>query len=497
MTNSIIDKLCEFRNRLFDLFIYRADSTMDLIDAIAGQVSKESIVKLSLNELFRRSYSSITDVVDNLFRRKANKNPKPNELLEDQMKITNLISEQCPKLVSRPFHLFAIDCSSTPRIYSDKMEDRGFVHSPTKVPGQKPVTVGHQYSTLVYLPERLEPSNPHWVIPLSVVRVKTEESGTSVGMTQISQTVTNTSFKDHLCLVTCDSAYSHTNNVMQIDQVKNLVFASRMRNNRKFYTQLPGSCTANSKKKRGRPKVYGESWVLNNPGNADECEIIDYTTASGKVFKMKIERWCDRIDKGKINKPSESAEQENTDKTEDEVVSICFDAIRVTMFKSNGKPAYKKPLWIMVTGDRRREICLKDIAISYLQRFDIEHFFRFAKQKLLLTSFQTPDVRHEENWWWLCIMSYVMLYLSRTLGEHIINPWEKKLNKKNNEIMSPTQIQRSYERIIRRIGTPSCFPKPRGKSVGRVKGTVLPKRIDRAIIKKSKKPSKRKESAAA
>src|ERR1700722_20642324 len=56
MTNAIVNKLKKFRTDLFAFFTYRADSTMDLIDAIAGQSSKESTVKISLSTLFRRTY---------------------------------------------------------------------------------------------------------------------------------------------------------------------------------------------------------------------------------------------------------------------------------------------------------------------------------------------------------------------------------------------------------------------------------------------------------
>ena len=116
MTNVIIEQLRSFRNKLFHLLLYRADSTLDLIDAIAGQVSKKSSVKLSLSHLFRRSYSSITDVIDNLFRRKANTNPSPEETNEDQLKITLLLIEQCPKSLHRSCKLLAVDCSSNPRV---------------------------------------------------------------------------------------------------------------------------------------------------------------------------------------------------------------------------------------------------------------------------------------------------------------------------------------------------------------------------------------------
>lgn len=485
MTSAIIEQVCNFRNSLFNLFSYRRDSTMDLIDAIAGQPSKDSTVKVSLSSLFRRGYCSITDVVDNFFRTKANIDPKPEDLKESRIKIIQLIAKQCPNPHQRSFHLFAVDCSPAPRMYAEKLEDRGFVHAPTKVPGQMPITIGHQYSTLVYLPERFAFSEPHWVIPLSNERVASKANGTIVGMEQLLEVITETHFKDHLCLAVSDSAYSNVNCNQLTAKIENLVCASRMRNNRVFRCKLPKS---ERERKRGRPRIYGNPWTLKDPKIPDESILIEHQTASGRICKIRIERWRDKMDLGKSTQSETEQDDTNTKKIgrdcKDE--PILFDAIRVTILTTEGKVMYKKPLWIMVTGKRKQEISIEDIARSYLQRFDIEHFFRFAKQKLLLVDFQTPDVRHEENWWWLSILSYVMLYLCRSLGDHIRYPWEKKLESKKNGIRTPTQIQRSYEIIIRQIGTPARDSKPRGKSPGRSKGYQMPKRKDYPVVKKTK-----------
>ena len=51
----------------------------------------------------------------------------------------------------------------------------------------------------------------------------------------------------------------------------------------------------------------------------------------------------------------------------------------------------------------------------------------FSKQNLLLDSYQTPDVSHEENWWQLAILSYAQLYLANTLASLLPKPWEKHL----------------------------------------------------------------------
>ena len=74
---------------------------------------------------------------------------------------------------------------------------------------------------------------------------------------------------------------------------------------------------------------------------------------------------------------------------------------------------YKRPLWLSVFGERRNEITLYDAYQSYNSRYDIEHFFRFSKQNLLLDAYQTPDVEHEELWWQLCMLAYTQLYLGK------------------------------------------------------------------------------------
>ena len=195
-----------------------------------------------------------------MHRRNPKLIPTPEELQLDRLKITQLFAEECPKPKSKPFALFAVDCSSNPRVYSEKLEDRSYVHQPTKVPGQKPITVGHQYSTLVYLPEKSSSMDPHWVIPLSTVRVQSNRSGTLVGMEQITQIMTETQFKDgQLCVLVDDSAYSHAECIQKTLSLKNLVNVSRMRNNRIFYLEPTG---VKGSRKRGRPKIYGERWAL-------------------------------------------------------------------------------------------------------------------------------------------------------------------------------------------------------------------------------------------
>ena len=123
MTNLIISEAVAFREELFACFEYRADATMDAIDAIAGTPCKESVVKISLSPLFRRKHDSIHDVIGCLFKEKSASNPSLSAG-NGRQKIITLLSEQC-ETPKRKFALFAVDCTPNPRIYSKKLEDRG------------------------------------------------------------------------------------------------------------------------------------------------------------------------------------------------------------------------------------------------------------------------------------------------------------------------------------------------------------------------------------
>lgn len=62
-----LDQPKQFRQELYQLFPYRADALMDLLDALCSNTQARSVVELSLNPLFRREYGSLHDALDQLF----------------------------------------------------------------------------------------------------------------------------------------------------------------------------------------------------------------------------------------------------------------------------------------------------------------------------------------------------------------------------------------------------------------------------------------------
>jgi hypothetical protein len=161
--------------------------------------------------------------------------------------------------------------------------------------------------------------------------------------------------------------------------------------------------------------------------------------------------------------------------------------VRIVRYDEKGNQAFKHPLWLIVMGQRRHELTLEHIHQAYACRFDLEHFFRFGKQKLLLANFQTPDVEREEHWWQLAHIAYAQLWMARHVADALPRPWERNLPATKQRLISPTLVQRDFARIIRQLGTPAQPPKPRGISSGRRKGMALPKRPRQIVVVKSQK----------
>jgi hypothetical protein len=214
-------------------------------------------------------------------------------------------------------------------------------------------------------------------------------------------------------------------------------------------------------------------------GEPDAREVVPLTLRNGRVCQVEIEAWYNLLMRGMKNIPMHK---------------YPFTLLRIIVKDSKGKQVFNHPLWLIIIGERRREISLLDAYEGFRQRYDLEHFFRFGKNKLLLTSYQTSDVEREESWWEIVGLAYVQLYLAAPLAQKLPRPWERYLPEfkkgKSEELPSPSMVQRNIVRIVGAIGTPAESPKLRGKSPGRPKGYVLRKRERLpVIIKKIKRGS--------
>jgi len=461
------EKLRKFREELYHYFPYRADALFNLLDALCASGHQcRSVIELSESPVFSRKYSSITDgIADGLSQ----------ACFSD---IEKLIF----KTTTEPEQptLFFVDATPNPRPFARKLPERSMVHSPNPAPGNKPVCIGHQYSLLTMAPAHQEYADRNWQIPLSAKRAGLDEKSNEVGMQQLLEAIEKHELDDKLTINASDSLYGTEPCRQAASSKENLVHLFRLANHRNVYC-LPDDEDRKTKG-AGRKKVYGRKVKLSKSETYPKPEstsFMEFTNKRGKRYQAELTLFTNMLFRG-----SRGFQAENHP----------FNIVRVVVRDKNNNLVFKRPLWIAAQGKRRHELSTMFIYQSYRQRYDIEHYFRFGKQKLLMNKYQTPDIRHEENWWRLTALAYVQLFLASKLADSLPRPWERYLpefnknsSQSSKEVNSPSQTQRCFVNILKTIGTPAKEPVPRGKPSGRSAGETQSNRKLQSIHFKTKK----------
>ena len=475
-SQSIKEFLC-WRENLYHGVNSRKETVIELVDALSSNSIASSVVELSENPLFRRDYNSLYKGIQEFLPDKNDDNysQQVNYLLE-------AVSQTIPTPVSRNFHLFGIDTTPCPRPFSATLADKTFIHYPNPIKGNKPISIGHSYSVICALPERIATGNVPWAVPLFAERVPSSEKATNIGNKQLEKIFNTGSFcGDKLSVLVADSFYSQRDFIGEQVKQNNLVTVTRIRSNRVFYRQFI------SKKKQkitsGHPRWYGDKFDLKDENTWHEPTRVSqsiFTTKKGRQLTVTISGWNRMLMKGTQNYKMNRHP---------------FTLLRITITDKVGNRIWK-PMWLIVIGSRREELSLIDCYESYRQRYDIEHLFRFGKQKLLMTAYSTPDVEHEENWFKLTLIAYVNLWTARNLAIVLPHAWEQYLKTNKSVKITPSLVQRDFYRIISTLGTMASIPKRRGYSSGRIKGYKKTPRTRHQVIIKSQKKSKKQRKVS-
>ena len=468
MNTNASKQLEQFRLEVYHSFDRRADASMELLDALAGNRQARSVVELSLAPGFRRTYSSVYVAVGACFAI-----TKAEQRRQREQTLLGLVAAHLARPQRRKFWLFGIDATAVPRVFAPTLPDRGFVHCANPIAGNKPITLGHQYSLLAYLPDKLPGGEPAWIIPLIWRRISTQESELEVGVAQVATLMADERlpFHNDLCVQVDDSRYSTPAFLHPVAQYANLVTIARLRSTRTLYRQA--APVAADARQAGHPKWYRDSFALHNSttwGLPAQTVETTRTSRRGRTYTVQIQAWHDLLMRGTRDCAMHAQP---------------FMLVRVRLLDAAGQPAFKRDLWLVVLGARRQELTLREIQQAYAQRFDLEHFFRFGKQRLLLTDFQTSDTQRETNWLQLVQLAYVQLYLARSLVKANRRPWERYLPSQPATPATPSATQRAFAEIIRPIGTPAVAPKRRGNAPGRAKGAHPGPRPRYPVVKKT------------
>ena len=453
--------LQQFRASLYQTFTNRADTVMELIDALCSSPGAQSPVALTLAPVFRRTYSTLYKAIA--------------EFKWEGLQLARLLAPSLPAPRQRGFWLLGVDVTPQPRPFARTLTDRGMVYQPTVVKGNKPVTVGHQYATVALLPEPEVGVSGSWLAPLLTQRVATTQDKELVGAGQIDALLQDRRLPFHqdLCVEVGDSSYSKPEYLHANRHHANLVTIARVRGTRTFYRQYVEQTTTVC---RGHPTWFGAPFSLQDATtwhSPDAAITLWEDSRRGKRYRVEIQAWYNLLMPGK-QKPHPLP-----------MHRYPFTLVRIVRYDEHGQQVTEHPLWLLVIGQRRHELRLVDIYQAYGQRFDLEHFFRFGKQQLLLVDFQTPETEREAQWGQLVLIAYAQLWMARHVAQLLPRPWERNLPAMRSLRISPTLVQRDFARIIRQLGTPAQPPKHRGNSPGRRQGSKLPPRPFQKVVVKS------------
>ena len=129
----------QFRRDVYQNFSRLKDASMDLLDALCSTPNARSVPELSLSPYYRREHSSIyTSIEKSRMEKKS---------------LHSLAAPLIPFPEKRSCWLFGLDATPQKRQFARSLADRGYIHYPNPVGRNKPILIGHEYSTVAVLPE--------------------------------------------------------------------------------------------------------------------------------------------------------------------------------------------------------------------------------------------------------------------------------------------------------------------------------------------------------
>lgn len=471
----------------------------NLVMSLASDNGSSSVTQLSENRCYHYQYSSICDSVHNLYRcSKEQLNGETYIALRQYLESVLLAhkSAYLPDKFDGAFYLLNTDTTPAVRPHSPTLPDRGYVHVPnSRVKGNRPVDVGYEYSVIGLSARRplYSAVEAAWNLPLSSRRVPTDVVKGTFTAQQVLDLLGNphSGLGKELVVNALDRQYGTPEYVADTHQEKRLVNIIRLKSNRKVWRKLTEQEVQQRRQanadQRGANAVFGQQYKLNESQEwtlqPDEQVEFGVQLGSGRKALVRLKGYNDMLIRTKRGKNMK-------DKP--------FRLVSVELIDPTTEaPIFKRKMWLAIWGDRRGELTLEQIYWSYRNRFDIEHYFRFGKQRLLMDSYQTPDVQHLDNWMEIVGLAYWLLWAARHEATHQVYKWQKYDPRHQQRVKyqlppTPSEVQRQLQTIILSFEQEPFVPKLKIKSEGRQRGDVQVKRQRYKVVRKGKKKPKKR-----
>lgn len=443
-----LNNLIEFRQASYRCLGKAKDALFELSDALMLTPSAPSLAHLSLSPLFRRKWPSVYEALqDGTADREA--------LL--RLYSSYVQESVCPTL-STPRVLLAGDNTAWPRPLARTLSERTYLHQPAVLPGLggRPVTAGHGYSTVAWIPQE----EGSWALPLLHERITPTENALDKAASQLEKT--RAALPEGVELIGMyDSQYGcapfvEATSSIECDKVL------RLRPNLRLFEAPPPY------RGRGPHPKHGAAFKLKDPGtwgNTDELLWVD-DPQQGWVM---VQVWHN------LHFRTSPHQQ--------------MSVIRISRPGARGTRRDPKAQWLAWVGYQgRRPPAVEEWWKLYGRRFALDHWYRFAKQRLHWTTPQLSTPQQCEVWSELMPLVMWELWLSREVVSDRPLPWHKpQLAGK----LTPGRVTTGMGGVIARIGTPAGVPKPRGYSPGWPTGKARQLRERAPVFKKPKKQPQR------
>lgn len=421
---SHFDKLRAFRHKAYTLIGNGRDALFDLMDAVLVSRSVYSFAELSLSPVFRRQWSS-------LYESLQDSNPPRQQLMDVYL-------EQMPQDEQI---VLAGDHTAWSRLQAETLRERTYEHQATPMRGAKPVTLGQGYSTIAWIPQ----TQGSWALPLLHERITSADTPIEKAATQLGQVCQKLTTRP---LSLWDAEHGCAPFLLKTTELScdKLI---RLRSNRVLYGAPPPYTGI------GRPRKHGDKFKLNEPTSwwqpEEEQRVEDETWG-----QLRLQIWHGLHLK-------QAAKQR-------------LSLIRVERLGS-ATATPLKPLWLIWVGLELPQ--LATIWQQYLRRFAIDHWYRFAKQRLHWTLPQLSTPEASQRWSDLMPLLTWQLWLARPDVQDSPLPWQK-----SSPNLSPGRTANAFAQVLVVIGTPAPAPKPRGKSPGWTPGQPRSRRIRYPTVRK-------------
>jgi hypothetical protein len=347
--------------------------------------------------------------------------------------------------------LYGMDSTIAAHADAETLADRGQVYSTCADQS----VAGHQYSWLGRLVSRA----PAWFAPRDVERIPTTSTPAATAAAQVKRFIATVALATVLSVIIADSGYAKVVFLAAFVGVTNVCVLVRLASNRVLYGAPPPAerdPQTGKRRKRGRPAKHGAKFGLKNPPPPEQAWQLTLGDTTARVSA-----W------GHLHFKA--------------LPALDGMVVRLEFLKADGTPKYRRPVWLFWSGPQTMPPAV--IAQMYLARAGIEHFFRFAKQRLGLVCAQSPTLAAQETWVWLVAFAYTQLLLARTLVTPERRPWDPKATPPAAQLTAG-QVLSGWATFFLKLGTPAAAPRPSGKGKGRQPGEQPTPRAKCPVINK-------------